>query len=63
MKTFASLTANESQDSHIEKYNVNRFGSSELSLRCSVKKVVLKISQNSQESTCARVSFQIKLQT
>ena len=29
MKTFASLTANESQDSHIEKYNVNRFGSSE----------------------------------
>ena len=25
--------------------------------RCSVKKVFLKISQNSQENTCARVSF------
>ena len=30
--------------------------------RCSVKKVFLDISQNSQESTCARVSFLIKLQ-
>ena len=29
---------------------------------CSVKKVLLKISQNVQESTCARVSFIIKLQ-
>ena len=29
--------------------------------RCSVKKVFLRISQNSQESTCARVSFLIKL--
>ena len=30
--------------------------------RCCVKKVFLKISPNSQESTCARVSFLIKLQ-
>ena len=30
--------------------------------RCSVKKRFLEISQNSQESTCARVSFLIKLQ-
>ena len=30
--------------------------------RCSVKKVFLKISQNSQENTRARVSFLIKLQ-
>ena len=30
--------------------------------RCSVKKVFLEISQNSQENTCARVSFLIKLQ-
>ena len=30
--------------------------------RCSVKKLFLKISQNSQENTCARVSFLIKLQ-
>ena len=29
--------------------------------RCSVKKVFLEISQNSQENTCARVSFFIKL--
>ena len=28
--------------------------------RCSVKKVLLEISQNSQENTCARVSFLIK---
>ena len=30
--------------------------------RCSVKKVFLKISQNSKENTCSRVSFLIKLQ-
>ena len=30
---------------------------------CSVKKVFLEISQNSQEKTCARVSFLIKLQS
>ena len=29
---------------------------------CSVKKVFLEVSQNSQENTCARVSFLIKLQ-
>ena len=30
--------------------------------RCSVKKVFLEISQNSQENTCTMVSFLIKLQ-
>ena len=30
--------------------------------RCSVKKVFLENSQNSQQNTCARVSFLIKLQ-
>ena len=30
--------------------------------RCSVKMVFLEISQNSQENTCARVSFIIELQ-
>ena len=30
--------------------------------RCSVRKVFLKISQNSLENTCARVSFLVKLQ-
>ena len=34
-----------------------------VSRRCSVKKVFLEISQNSQKNTCARVSFLIKLQT
>ena len=29
---------------------------------CSVEKVLLEILQNSQENTCARVSFLIKLQ-
>ena len=38
------------------------FDSEAVAQRCSVKKVFLKISQNSQESTCARVSFLIKLQ-
>ena len=31
--------------------------------RCSVKKIFLNISQNSQENTCARGSFLIKLQS
>ena len=31
--------------------------------RCSVKKVLLEISQNSQENNGARVSFLVKLQT
>ena len=31
--------------------------------RCFIKKVLLEISQNSQENTCARNSFLIKLQT
>ena len=30
--------------------------------RCSLKKVFLEILQNSQENTCTRVSFLIKLQ-
>ena len=30
--------------------------------RCSVKKVFLKVSQNSQENNCVRVSFLIELQ-
>ena len=37
--------------------------SEEVAQRCSVKKVFLGISQNSQENTCPRVSFLIKFQT
>ena len=44
-----------------------RFGTSKINteavvLWCSVNKVFLEILQNSQENTCARVSFLIKLQ-
>ena len=42
---------------------ISFFKSSEAVIQMySVKKVFLKISQNSQENTCARVSFLIKLQ-
>ena len=36
--------------------------SSHVTQKCSVKKVFLKISQNSKENTCARVSLVIELQ-
>ena len=40
------------------------FGKSEAVVRrCSVREVFLEISQNSQENTCVRVSFLIKLQS
>ena len=34
----------------------------EVAQRCAVKKVFLEISQSSQENTCARASFLMKLQ-
>ena len=45
--TFSSFVSLNARNSH---------------LMCSVKKVFLKISQNSQKKTCTRVSFLIKLQ-
>ena len=64
-----------SQKKYIEKYDIfGIFAKNGISFsykyditeavaqRCSVKKVFLEISQNSQENTCARVSFLIKLQ-
>ena len=46
------------------QYEQARTNSSEaVTQKCSVKKVLLKISQNSQENTCARVSYLIKLPT
>ena len=41
--------------------NVNIVGIEAVVQRCSVKKVFLKISQDSLESTCAGASFLIKL--
>ena len=40
-----------------------RFDAEAVVQRCSVKRVFLKNSKDSQENTCARVSFLIKLQT
>ena len=43
--------------------SINQYGKLEAVVqRCSAKNVFLKISQTSQEYTCARVSFLIKLQ-
>ena len=41
---------------------VNNILEEAVAQRCSVKKLFLEISQNSQGNTCARVSFLIKLQ-
>ena len=41
---------------------LHKWSSEAVAQRCSVKKVFLQISQNSQENTCARVYFLIKLQ-
>ena len=41
---------------------INLLSPEAVAQRCSVEKVFLEISQNSQENTCARVYFLIKLQ-
>ena len=41
---------------------INLVATEAIAQRCSIKKMLLEISQNSQENTCARVSFLIKLQ-
>ena len=43
-------------------YKKQRLFSEAVAQRCSVEMVLLEISQNSQENTCARLSFLIKLQ-
>ena len=47
---------------HGRKRNFQAVYTDAVTQRCSIKKVFLEISQNSQESTCTRVSFSIKLQ-
>ena len=44
-----------------EQYNILR-KSDAVAQRCSIKEMLLKISQNSGENTCGWVSFLIKLQ-
>ena len=41
---------------------INLVATEPVAQRCSVKKMFLEISQNSQENTCAKVSSLIKLQ-
>ena len=43
-------------------FKINRYRFKSSHQRCSVKKMLLEISQNFQENTCARVSFVITLQ-
>ena len=43
-----------------DQFEQEKVNSEIVAWRCSVKKVFLKISQNSQENTCARVSSLIK---
>ena len=45
----------------VERHNQKELKRKAVAQRCSIKKVLLEISQNSQENTCARVSFLIKL--
>ena len=65
LKTFRTPRKLPITDSFLVKLLAanTRFGSEAVAQRCSVKKVFLEISQNSQENTCARVYFLIKLQT
>ena len=59
LSSVASLSSSDSLDSfsNFDKQNHTEA----VAWRCSVKKVFLEISQNSQENVCARVSFLIKL--
>ena len=45
----------------IKSSNYNTRNAEAAAQKCTVKKVFLKISQNSHENSCARVSFLIKL--
>ena len=56
------------QNEEVQKHSktlrilINELNKEAVGHTCSVKKVFLEISQNSQENTCVRVSFLIKLQ-
>ena len=44
-----------------ESVKLESISSEAVTRRCFVKKAIFEISQNSQENTCARASFSIKL--
>ena len=60
LTTFNSLE-NEYYNEVAILMNISEFAEAVVQ-RCSAKKVFLEISQNSQENTCAKISFLIKLQ-
>ena len=63
-----SLNAVDAHTCHVFLLNVRNYSQEVSNIirsshrRCSVKKVLLEISQNSQENICASVSFLMKLQ-
>ena len=59
---FHALQSKKCEDKGYQYQSVQRFTEA-VAQRCSVKKVFLEISQNSEENTCARISLLIKLQT
>ena len=54
---FENIVTNFSKFYSNSKFAFVIIGAEAVAQRCSVKKVFLKISQNSQENTCARVSL------
>ena len=63
LKKRRRLSQNKTRKATSFKYlRLNCCNKEAVAQRCSVKKVFLEISQNSQENTCARVSFSIKFQ-
>ena len=60
LTTFNSLE-NEYYNEVAILMNISEFAEAVVQ-RCSAKKVFLEISQNSQDNTCAKISFLIKLQ-
>ena len=60
--TFQEVLAPEKTDI-LARNLCQKFNLEAVTQKCSVKKVFLKISQNSQENTCVRASFLIKFQS
>ena len=56
-------TSQKVKGAMMRNLSCNIFNPGAVVRRCSVEKVLLEISQSSQEYTCARASFLIKLQT
>ena len=57
-----NYTLHKELNKNFQKLDGSLGGAEAVAQRCSVKKMFLEISQNSQENTCARPSFLIKLQ-